>query len=90
MNLVVNAVREPREADETVHRLRLAVDRFLGRSFGYPGFVPYDPCVHAAIVQQEPVITRFPRSAAALSLRAIGRSMEGAIVNVTSLKAAAV
>jgi len=90
VNLVVNAVREPRDADETVHRLRMAADRFLGRSFGYPGFVPYDPCVHAAIVEQEPVVTRFPRSAAALSLKAIGRSIAGATGNFTVLKAAAV
>jgi len=90
VNLVVNAVREPRDADETVHRLRLAVDRFLGRSFGYPGFVPFDSCVHAAAVEQEPLLTRFPRSAATLSLKAIGRSMAGAMVEFTSLKAAAV
>jgi flagellar biosynthesis protein FlhG len=90
VNLIVNAVREPAEADETVNRLRLAVDHFLGRSFGYPGFVPFDPCVHKAIVQQEPVMTRFPRSGAALSIRAIGHALAGEFVNMTTWKAATV
>ena len=90
VNLVVNAVRQPADADETVNRLRLAVDRFLGRSFGYPGFVPFDPCVHKAIVQQEPVITRFPRSAASLSIKAIGHAMAGEFINYSSLKAVTV
>jgi flagellar biosynthesis protein FlhG len=90
VNLIVNAVREPAEADETVNRLRLAVDHFLGRSFGYPGFVPFDPCVHKAIVQQEPVMTRFPRSAAALSIKAIGRAMAAEFMNLTTLRAATV
>jgi flagellar biosynthesis protein FlhG len=90
VNLIVNAVREPAEADETVNRLRLAVDHFLGRSFGYPGFVPFDACVHKAIVEQEPVITRFPRSAAALSIKAIGRAMAAEFMNFTTLKTATV
>ena len=90
INLVVNAVREPADADETVNRLRQAVDHFLKRSFGYPGFVPFDPCVHKAIVQQEAVITRFPRSAAALSIKAIGHSMARELMNLTTMKAATV
>jgi flagellar biosynthesis protein FlhG len=90
VNLVVNAVRQPADADETVNRLRLAVDHFLGRSFGYPGFVPFDTCVHKAIVRQEPVITMFPRSAASLSIRAIGRSMAGEFMNYSPLKAVTV
>ncbi len=90
VNLIVNAVREPADADETVNRLRLAVDHFLGRSFGYPGFVPFDPCVHKAIQQQEAVMTRFPHSAAALSIRAIGRSLAGEFVNSTIMKAVTV
>jgi flagellar biosynthesis protein FlhG len=90
VNLIVNAVREPADADETVNRLRIAVDHFLGRSFGYPGFVPFDPCVHKAIVQQEPVITRFPRSAASLSIKAIGRSMADDFANVPLMKAVTV
>ncbi len=90
VNLIVNAVREPADADETVNRLRIAVDHFLGRSFGYPGFVPFDPCVHKAIVQQEPVITRFPRSAASLSIKAIGRSMADDFADVPLMKAVTV
>jgi flagellar biosynthesis protein FlhG len=90
VNLIVNAVREPADADETVNRLRLAVDHFLGRSFGYHGSVPFDACVHKAIVQQETLMTRFPRSAAALSIRAIGRSMAHEFMNATTLKAATV
>ena len=90
VNLIVNAVREPADADETVNRLRIAVDHFLGRAFGYPGFVPFDPCVHKAIVQQEPVITRFPRSAASLSIKAIGRSMADDFADVPLMKAVTV
>ena len=90
VNLIVNAVREPADADETVNRLRIAVDHFLGRSFGYPGFVPFDACVHKAIVQQEPVITRFPRSAASLSIKAIGRSMADDFADVPLMKAVTV
>ncbi|HUI64815.1 MAG TPA: P-loop NTPase [Bacteroidota bacterium] len=90
VNVVVNAARLPQEAEETVRRLRVAADRFLKRTFGYPGFIPFDPFVHKAIVQQEPLMTRFPRSAAALSLQSIARALAVESMSTPSMRAATV
>jgi len=73
ISLLLNSVRLPSEAEETVRKLRLAVDRFLKRDIGYLGFVPFDVAVQKAVQRQEPFVRVFPRSAAALSLTAMTR-----------------
>ncbi len=71
LNLIVNAARTPAEADDTATKLRQVVQHFLHRQLTYIGSIPYDTNVSKAVVHQQPVVTEFPVSAAALSLRLI-------------------
>jgi flagellar biosynthesis protein FlhG len=73
VDLLLNSIRSPQEAEETVQKFRMAVKHFLKREIGYLGFVPFDQTVQKAVLQQQPVIRSFPRSAAAQAIRGIGR-----------------
>jgi len=70
-HLVVNAAGSPEEAEEVAHRLRLVARRFLKLEPELWGHVPFDPAVPRAVRRQEPVVTAFPRSAAATAYRAL-------------------
>jgi flagellar biosynthesis protein FlhG len=70
-HLVVNAAGSPEEAEEVAHRLRLVARRFLRLEPRMWGHVPFDPAVPRAVRRQEPVVTAFPRSTAAVAYRAI-------------------
>jgi flagellar biosynthesis protein FlhG len=71
IQIVMNAVRVPAEADDAAMKLTVAANRFLGRSFGYLGAIPYDAQVGMAIVRQTPVVQAFPASGVSLSLRSL-------------------
>jgi flagellar biosynthesis protein FlhG len=75
VEMLINAARQPQEAEETAHKLRLAVAHFLKREIRCAGTVPYDPAVRTAVQQQRPVLLASPGSAAALSLQAVARSL---------------
>jgi flagellar biosynthesis protein FlhG len=68
-HLVVNAAGSPEEAEEVAHRLRLVARRFLKLEPEMWGHVPFDPAIPRAVRRQEPVVTAFPRSAAAAAYR---------------------
>ncbi len=70
-SLVVNAAGSPDEADEVAHRLRSVARRFLRLEPEFWGQVPYDPAIPRAVRRQEPVVSAFPRSAAATAYRAL-------------------
>jgi flagellar biosynthesis protein FlhG len=74
-HLVVNAAGSPEEAEEVAHRLRLVARRFLKLEPEMWGHVPFDPAVPRAVRRQEPVVTAFPRSAAATAYRALAARM---------------
>jgi flagellar biosynthesis protein FlhG len=73
--LVVNAVAGAEEAEEVAHRLRLVARRFLKLELEPCGHVPFDPAVPRAVRLQEPVITAFPQSPAALAYAAIAQRL---------------
>lgn len=73
--LVVNLADTPEEAEETAHRIRLVARRFLHLDVDSWGFIPYDPRVARAVRRQEPVVTAYPQSPAALAYRALARRM---------------
>ncbi len=75
IRLVLNNVRSPREADETGGKLAMAVQHFLHRELRILGSVPADQAVGKAIIQQQPLVRAFPRSAAALSLQALASQL---------------
>jgi flagellar biosynthesis protein FlhG len=71
IDVLMNAVRIPSEADDAAMKLTVAVNRFLNRSFGYLGSIPYDAQVGVSIARQAPVVQAFPASGVSLSLRSL-------------------
>jgi flagellar biosynthesis protein FlhG len=74
-HLLVNMASTPEEAEETAHRIRLVARRFLRLDVDSWGWVPFDPAIGRAVRRQEPVVTAFPQSPAALSYRAIAAQL---------------
>lgn len=70
ISVLVNAAQFPMHAEETVQKLRMAVDHFLKRDINYLGSVPFDKKMRDAVLAQEAVVQKFPASASSLSLRA--------------------
>jgi flagellar biosynthesis protein FlhG len=75
VSVVVNAVRTPKEGDETFNKLQAAVRHFLRRDIGYAGFIPRDERVSEAIRAQEPLVRRYSRCGASLSIHMLARTM---------------
>lgn len=75
VSVVVNAARTPREGEETFGKLQAAVRHFLHRDIAFAGFVPRDERVSEAIRAQEPLIRRYARSASALSIQMLARTL---------------
>ena len=71
VQLLVNGVRAPEEADQAAEKLQSAVRHFLRHDLEYVGFLPDDRDVLRALERREPVVRAFPGSAAALSLQAL-------------------
>jgi len=69
LQVVLNNVRSPREADDITAKLKMAVNHFLKRDVDVVAAVPADPNVSKAITQQIPLVQAYPFSAASLSLQ---------------------
>ena len=63
------------DADETAHRIRLVARRFLALEIESWGYVLFDPSVGRAVRLQQPVVTAFPRSPAAIAFRALAERL---------------
>jgi flagellar biosynthesis protein FlhG len=70
-HMLVNMASHAEEAEETAHRIRLVARRFLRLDVDSWGYVPFDPAVGRAVRRQEPVVTAFPQSPAAIAYRAL-------------------
>lgn len=75
VTVAVNGVRSPREGEDTFAKLQAAVRHFLRRDIGFAGYVPKDDRVSDAIRSQEALVRRHPRSAAALSVQMLARTL---------------
>jgi flagellar biosynthesis protein FlhG len=73
--LIVNMVDSPEEAEETAHRIRLVARRFLHLDVDSWGYVPFDPRVPRSVRRQEPIVTAYPQSPAALAYRALAERL---------------
>jgi flagellar biosynthesis protein FlhG len=83
--LVVNNVKDAREAKGVYRKLAMAIDRFLGNiSLDYLGFVPSDPSVNRAVVLQRPLVSAFPQSPAAKAIRSLAKTIHTAPADPTS------
>jgi flagellar biosynthesis protein FlhG len=80
VQLLVNGVRTPSEADQTAEKLQAAVRHFLRHELAYVGFVPEDRDVVRALEKSEPVVRAFPGAASTLSLQALAVRLADGIV----------
>ncbi len=69
--LVVNMATSTDEADEATQRMRLFARHFLRLEVESLGTVPFDPAVTRAVRAQEPVLTAWPDSPAAVAYRSL-------------------
>ncbi len=76
MNVVMNKSVNISECDEAAAKLQKAVKHFLSADIRYLGVVPMDESVGRSIVQQHPLAKQFPKSSAALCIRAIARVLQ--------------
>ena len=67
--LLVNAVKDVREAKVVYAKLSEVCERFLNVSLDYVGFVPRDPLLQEAVQQQRPLMDFAPESPAALQFQ---------------------
>jgi len=73
--LIVNMAGTSEEADETAQRIRVVARRFLSLEIESLGYVPFDPAIGRAVRTQEPVVTAFPHSPAAIAYRALAERL---------------
>jgi flagellar biosynthesis protein FlhG len=71
--ILINSVRDAREAKEIYRRLSLAADRFLQISLDYIGYIPQDENVTKAVKQQKAVIEAYPNTRASKSFLQIAQ-----------------
>ena len=73
--VLVNNVKDEKEATEVYRRLSTAAEKFLSISLDYLGYVPYDPLLQRAVRQQKALIEIYPDSEAARSLMKIAEKL---------------
>ena len=66
--VLVNNVKNEKEATEVYRRLSTAAERFLSISLDYIGYIPYDESVQKAVRQQRALMDIYPESEASKSL----------------------
>lgn len=77
IGVVVNAVRDAREAELAFRQLDLAATRFLGRSLRYYGFIADDPAVRDAVLAQRAIVDHRPKSQASRCFRILASRIAG-------------
>ena len=73
--VLVNSVRDSKEATDVYKRLSAAAERFLSISLDYIGYVSHDDHVHKAVRQQRALLERYPESDAAKSIVDIAKKI---------------
>jgi flagellar biosynthesis protein FlhG len=69
VGIVVNATKDDEEGQLVYRQLRLAVARFLHQALEYYGPIADDPRVRESVLEQRPVVTSDPDSAASRGYR---------------------
>lgn len=78
IRVVVNMVKNEKEAGEVMERLSAVTRRFLGIDLVSLGFIPLDTVVPKAVKEQQPFVLSHPRSAVAQSIN----EMANQLINV--------
>ena len=69
IGVLVNGARDGEEAEMVFRQLDIASTRFLQRGLRYYGFVPFDPAVREAVLEQRPIVDHRPQSPASRCFR---------------------
>jgi flagellar biosynthesis protein FlhG len=75
-SLLINMVKDEREARSVYWSLSKVIARFMGSiSLDYAGFVPWDSHLQEAVSMRELVVCRSPRASSAESFRELARNL---------------
>ncbi|MDE3154010.1 MAG: MinD/ParA family protein [Acidobacteriota bacterium] len=75
IGLLVNGARSETEARMVFRQLDVAVQRFLGRTLEYDGFIPRDPGLRESVLAQRAIVDHRPQSPASRGFRALASRM---------------
>lgn len=75
IRVVVNMVKNEKEAEEVMERLSAVSQRFLGMDLESLGFIPLDTVVPKAVKEQQPFILSHPRSIVAQNISQISTKL---------------
>jgi flagellar biosynthesis protein FlhG len=76
MQLIVNRVRSPEEAEQVYKKLKGCTEKFLGFNLNWLGLLPEDNSVEGAVMKRVPFCEAFPNSVAARYLKKLVTSLE--------------
>ncbi|RRJ84981.1 MinD/ParA family protein [Aestuariirhabdus litorea] len=82
--IVANMVRTPQEGRNLYNKLVNVTDRFLDVALQYMGAVPFDESVRKSVQRQKAVLEAYPRSKAALALKALAQKIDALPMPSTS------
>ncbi|MCH8496899.1 MAG: MinD/ParA family protein [Marinobacter sp.] len=74
--ILANQVRSEQEGRHLFSKLTRVTERFLDVALQYVGCVPYDEAVRKAVQRQRAVIEAYPRSKAALAIKALAQKVD--------------
>lgn len=89
LKLLMNASRQPAQADEAATKLKLAVSHFLKFNVAYLGCIPFDRSVSEAAMEQVPVVRHSPSSGAALSFHLLAQHIDSLVEHHSHLRSVA-
>jgi flagellar biosynthesis protein FlhG len=73
--LLVNAIRNDKEAREVFLNLSTVAERFLNLSIDYWGFIPHDPNLPKAVCKQKLLMELYPESKASLGIEKLAKKI---------------
>ena len=74
--LLVNAAASPQAAEAVAQRLASVAQRYLSRSPRLAGWLPRSRELYASVLEQRPLLARFPESLAAMAIDRLGQHLE--------------
>lgn len=84
IRVVINMVKNEKEAEEVMERLSAVSQRFLGLDLERLGFIPLDATVPKAVKEQQPFILGHPRSVVAQNINQIATKLVNGNIQATS------
>lgn len=84
IRVVINMVKNEKEAEEVMERLSAVSQRFLGLDLERLGFIQLDATVPKAVKEQQPFILSHPRSMVAQNINQIASKLVNGNIQATS------